>query len=126
MQTYKKRLKEEIINRHLTAFPAVVLLGARQVGKSTLAKKIIENISNAMYLDLEDPRDYAKLQEPLAFLEANSDLLICIDNERFSSSFAIFAFILIPIVFVPFPIGFVAMTHLSLPCLPRGWHSFKT
>ena len=44
MQTYKRRIKEEIICKHLTAFPAVALLGARQVGKSTLAKKIIEVI----------------------------------------------------------------------------------
>ena len=32
-----------------------------------------------MYLDLEDPRDFAKLQELLAFLEANKDSLLCID-----------------------------------------------
>lgn len=80
MQRYRHRLKEEIINRHLTAFPAVALLGARQVGKSTLAKKIIEEIEGSLYLDLENPRDFAKLQDPLAFLDANKDSLICIDE----------------------------------------------
>ncbi|MDA3811185.1 MAG: ATP-binding protein [Spirochaetaceae bacterium] len=91
MQTYKTRIKEEIITKHLGAFPAVLLLGARQVGKSTLAKKIIENIENSLYLDLEDPRDFAKLQEPLAYLEANSNSLICIDEvQRHPEIFQVF------------------------------------
>jgi hypothetical protein len=91
MQSYKPRHKEEIIAKHLKAFPAVVLLGARQVGKSTLAKKIIEHIDNSLYLDLEDPRDFAKLQEPLAYLEANRDSLICIDKvQRYPEIFQIF------------------------------------
>ncbi len=91
MQTYIPRIKEEIIIKHLSAFPAVALLGARQVGKSTLAKKIIENFADAVYLDLEDPRDFVKLQEPLAFLEANSGSLICIDEvQRYPEIFQIF------------------------------------
>ncbi len=91
MQTYRHRLKEEIINKHLTAFPAVALLGARQVGKSTLAKRIIDEIEGSIYLDLEDPRDFAKLQEPLAFLEANKDSLICIDEvQRYPEIFQVF------------------------------------
>lgn len=80
MQTYRDRIKENIIIKHLASFPAVALLGARQVGKSTLAKRIIEGFENSIYLDLEDPRDYSKLQLPLAFLEANRDSLICIDE----------------------------------------------
>ncbi|MCF6300490.1 MAG: ATP-binding protein [Proteobacteria bacterium] len=66
--------------KHLASFPCVTLLGARQVGKSTLAKFILKDYKHSIYLDLEDPRDLAKLQEPLAFLEANNDRLICIDE----------------------------------------------
>ena len=80
MQSYYSRLNERIIIKHLNAFPAVAILGARQVGKSTLAKKIIEDIPDSVYLDLEDPRDFIKLQEPLAFFDANKDKLICIDE----------------------------------------------
>jgi len=80
MQSYVYRNKEEVIKKHLKSFPCVALLGARQVGKSTLAKKLISEIAGSIYLDLEDPRDFAKLQEPLAFLEANSRFLICIDE----------------------------------------------
>ena len=80
MQTYIHRLQEETILKHLEVFPAVALLGARQVGKSTLAKRILKIIENSIYLDLEDPRDFAKLQEPLTFLEGNKNSLICIDE----------------------------------------------
>ncbi len=80
MQTYIPRIKEPVIEAHLKAFPAVALLGARQVGKSTLAKRIINKRNNTVYLDLEDPRDFARLQEPMAFLEANRSALICIDE----------------------------------------------
>lgn len=91
MQIYRSRIKEKIIIKHLDAFPAVVLLGARQVGKSTLAKKIIEHMDNTVYLDLEDPRDYAKLQNPLTYLEANSKSLICIDEvQRYPEIFQVF------------------------------------
>jgi len=80
MQSYIRRLHEITIIKHLEVFPAVALLGARQVGKSTLARIILELVDNSIYLDLEDPRDFAKLQEPLTFLEENSNSLICIDE----------------------------------------------
>ena len=91
MQTYRSRIQEELIKKHLKAFPAVALLGARQVGKSTLAKRIIGDIENSVYLDLEDPRDFVKLQDPFAFLKANKDSLICIDEvQRYPDIFQIF------------------------------------
>jgi predicted AAA+ superfamily ATPase len=90
MQTYYERKKHTIIEKHLTSFPCVALLGARQVGKSTLAKKIISQKENSIYIDLEDPRDYAKLQEPMAFLDANSNALICIDEiQRYPDLFTV-------------------------------------
>lgn len=91
MHDYIKRTHEEAIQKHLSAFPCVALLGARQVGKSTLAKEILSKAKNSIYLDLEDPRDFAKLQEPMAFLEANKESLICIDEvQRYPEIFQIF------------------------------------
>ncbi len=91
MQIYISRNCENQIKKHLTSFPCVALLGSRQVGKSTLAKRIIANISSSLYLDLEDPRDLNKLNDPLAFLEANKDHLICIDEvQRLPEVFQIF------------------------------------
>ena len=91
MQTYIPRIKETLIRKHLDAFPCVTLLGARQVGKSTLARKLLANIQNSIYLDMENPRDYAKLQDPLSFLEANRSQLICIDEvQRYPEIFQVF------------------------------------
>ena len=59
--------------------PAVALLGPRQVGKTTLAKKMSEN-RDALYLDLEDPEDLLKLSDPSAFLSLHSDKLVIIDE----------------------------------------------
>ncbi len=80
MHSIVERQKTALVKEHLAAFKAVALLGARQVGKSTLAKHIISGHKNSLYLDLEDPRDFAKLQNPLTFLEANKDALICLDE----------------------------------------------
>ena len=91
MQIYKKRFQEPIIHNHLATFPAVALLGARQVGKSTIAKQILLSYPGSLYMDLEDPRDMAMLQDPLAFLEANANRLICIDEvQRFPEIFTFF------------------------------------
>ena len=39
----------------LREFPVVGLIGARQVGKSTLARSLARSIPGTMLLDLEDP-----------------------------------------------------------------------
>ncbi len=91
MQSYLRRDQEELIKKHLLSFPCVCLLGSRQVGKSTLAKKIIAESTNSIYLDLENPRDVNKLNDPLAFLESNNNALICIDEvQRLPEVFQIF------------------------------------
>ena len=48
--------------------PAAALLGARQVGKTTLAKTIAQNI-DSIYLDLEAPEDLLKLSDPSSFFK---------------------------------------------------------
>jgi len=91
MQTYVERAIFPSIEKHLENFPCVALLGARQVGKSTLAKKYIQSVENAIYLDLEDPVDMAKLRDVSAFLEVNSDKLICFDEiQRYPDIFQVF------------------------------------
>ncbi len=59
----KTRIRKAIANS-----PAVVLLGPRQVGKTTIAKIIAKQI-NSIYLDLESPEDLLKLQDPISFSE---------------------------------------------------------
>lgn len=60
-------------------FPAVALLGPRQVGKTTLAKEIAEN-RESIYLDLENPRDRNKLSDTNRYLEAHEDKLVILDE----------------------------------------------
>ena len=58
---------------------AVVLLGARQVGKTTLALEIAEGL-NAVYLDLESRADREKLGEPALYLREYEDSLVILDE----------------------------------------------
>lgn len=71
-----------IIEAALEQLPGVVLLGPRQVGKTTLAKSIAarRGRTGAVYLDLERPLDVRRLRDADAFLRAQADKLIVIDE----------------------------------------------
>lgn len=73
------RIYFEIVKNKLNNFPAVGLLGARQIGKTTLAKEIAAT-NKAIYLDLENYKDLAKLDDPIAFLGENNGKLIILDE----------------------------------------------
>ena len=56
------------IYKRLKYFDSVALLGPRQVGKTTLARAIVEELGeNAIYLDLERQIDRDKIDDPAAF-----------------------------------------------------------
>jgi predicted AAA+ superfamily ATPase len=59
--------------------PAVALLGARQVGKTTLAQAVAQDRAS-IYLDLESPEDLVKLSDPTAFLSRYADKLVILDE----------------------------------------------
>ena len=58
---------------------AVALIGPRQAGKTTLALKIGES-HDAIYLDLEDMNDRARLADPALFLDNVEDQLVILDE----------------------------------------------
>ena len=60
--------------------PAVALLGPRQCGKSTLARRLTAGMENAVYLDLERSADLNKLRDPEAFFSLNRGRLVCLDE----------------------------------------------
>lgn len=61
--------------------PALGILGARQVGKSTLARQLAKAAKRkVLFLDLESPADLDRLREPEAFLWRHRDRLIVIDE----------------------------------------------
>lgn len=80
MAGYKNRFIAQTVLKHLKEFPVVALLGPRQVGKSTLAKKLLDHHFDGLYLDLERKSQLNKLRDPEAFLHHNLEPLICFDE----------------------------------------------
>ena len=74
----KRSITKSLI-KALDQMPAVALLGARQVGKTTLAKAIAKD-RTSIYLDLESPEDLLKLSDPLSFFTLHKDKLIILDE----------------------------------------------
>jgi predicted AAA+ superfamily ATPase len=68
------------VRERLRTTQAVALLGARQVGKSTIAGMVLKDFPDALYLDLERPSDLTKLTDPEAFFSQFGDRLICLDE----------------------------------------------
>lgn len=80
------------IELYLADFPAVALLGPRQVGKTTLAKYIVPKLEKpSIYLDLERPSQLEPLMKnPEAFLEQHKDKCLIIDEvQRYPALFPI-------------------------------------
>ena len=67
------------VRRVLGRQAAVVILGPRQVGKTTLAHEIAGD-HDALYLDLESRGDRAKLAEPALFLRSHENRLVILDE----------------------------------------------
>ncbi len=59
--------------------PAVILLGPRQVGKTTLAAEVTKTMGG-VYLDLESDRDRAKLAQPELYFDDHQDHLLVLDE----------------------------------------------
>lgn len=77
-QDYLDKIKEM-----LEIFPIVAVLGARQVGKSTLAKTYIQNIQHPVHFyDLENEHDLALLKEAQLSLETREGLIIIDEIQR--------------------------------------------
>jgi len=75
------RALEKNVISYLKQFPSVAILGPRQVGKTTLAKKVASYLSpTPLYLDLERPSDIAKLADPELYLQSQEHRLVIIDE----------------------------------------------
>src|SRR5258706_10176497 len=72
-----RRNHEAHVIARLRTNPVVALLGARQVGKSTLARQIAEAWRRPTHLfDLEDPADRMRLAKPMLALKPLRGLVI--------------------------------------------------
>lgn len=78
---YIKRTIEKKLLELFSNFPAIAILGPRQVGKTTLAKEVMTHLpKESVYLDLENPSDLAALIHPVEFLNSFSGKTIVIDE----------------------------------------------
>jgi len=76
------------VRERLEQFPAVALLGPRQIGKTSLALEL-GRLMPSVYLDLEAAADRAKLAEPALYLSALGDRLVILDEvQRMPELFA--------------------------------------
>ena len=67
--------------------PGLVLLGPRQVGKTTLAKAIALQHPRALHLDLQLDSDRAKLSAGSGFLATHRDRLLVLDEVQYVPGF---------------------------------------
>ena len=78
---YVQRLIQNELIKLVDQFPVVGIIGPRQVGKTTLAKHLINKINKeCLYLDLELPEDQSKLYEPQLFLKQHYDKCVILDE----------------------------------------------
>ena len=76
---YQRQSQQKLIQR-LQQFPAVGLLGPRQVGKTTLAFAQKALYPDALYLDLELPSAQRQMDDPEAFLMSHAQQLVILDE----------------------------------------------
>lgn len=75
----KSRRLERRVRELMRTFPAVALVGPRQVGKTTLARVLGDRL-DGLYLDLELPSDRAKLADAELYLDQHQRRLVIIDE----------------------------------------------
>lgn len=76
-----QRNLENTIIKSLSSFPIVAIVGSRQVGKTTLAKFILNKVNKkSIYLDLELFSDLNKLSDPELYLKQFENDLVIIDE----------------------------------------------
>ena len=74
----QRRIRNQLVDL-LAVNPAVVLLGPRQVGKTTLALEIAET-RPSLYIDLESPSAQGKIADPESYLSEHEDELVIFDE----------------------------------------------
>ncbi|MEM7361648.1 MAG: AAA family ATPase [Bacteroidota bacterium] len=85
-----KRILEKRLKGLTKHFPATVILGPRQVGKTTLVREVSPSLHReVLYLDLENPDDLRVLQNnPKVYFGENKEKCVIIDEvQRLPSLF---------------------------------------
>ena len=78
-----KRQCWQTLEQQMAWNPAVLLLGPRQVGKTTLARAVAAARPGTVFLDLERESDRARLAAPELFFAQHRDQLMVLDEVQF-------------------------------------------
>jgi uncharacterized protein len=80
----------ERLARLLERHPVVAIVGARQVGKTTLARQYAAQHGGVVaFLDLESPTDLARLSDPMLALDAMRGLVVLDEVQRVPELFPV-------------------------------------
>lgn len=75
------RIAEAEVLRLIKANPAVVIVGPRQVGKTSLVKQLASQLERkTVYFDLENPDDFNQFANPNLLLEPLQDQTVILDE----------------------------------------------
>ncbi len=85
----KRSIDENKIRALMEQFPVTAIIGARQTGKTTLARQFNADY----YFDLENPRDLAQLENPLLTLEDLSGLIVIDEIQRKADIFPLLRYL---------------------------------
>lgn len=77
----RPRLRSQVL-WGLERSPVTALLGPRQCGKTTLSRMVLEAHPESTFLDLENPRHQARLEQPLVALERLRGLVVLDEIQR--------------------------------------------
>ena len=80
----------DILERLMGIFPSTAILGARQCGKTTLAKEF----KNDHHFDLENPADLARLAEPQLALQGLKGLIVIDEIQRAPELFPLLRYLI--------------------------------
>lgn len=78
MDFIQRRHEISLIRQYREVFPVVAIVGPRQSGKTTLAM----SLKAEHHFDLEDPRDYQALDDPMLALESLEGLIVLDEIQR--------------------------------------------
>jgi uncharacterized protein len=77
------------IRHAFRTYPVVALIGARQVGKTTLAREFARDEEPVTIFDLEDPNHASRLNDPMLALESLRGLVILDEIQRTPDVFSV-------------------------------------
>jgi len=86
-----KRKKEiDTIQKLLKRYPVIGIIGARQTGKTTLARQIAaQDKRPCAYFDLENPEDISRLSDPMMALKDLNGIVIIDEIQKYPDIFPV-------------------------------------